>query len=684
MLKSKSFLALNFGAGSLKLAEFDQSDEGGLRLRQFDVRPLGLAGAQDAARERVITKALQDALAEGGYPTRTGNACAPGFQVFSKFVKLPPVDTSKVTQIIQYEAQQNVPFPLEDVVWDYQILGTTPSGELEVLLVAIKSDIVETLFRVADGSGLRLGVVDVSQAALCNAFRYNYGDLEGCIMLLDIGAKTSNVLFFENGKMFARGINIGANSITQDFAAETRMPFVEADKFKIADGFVSLGGAYEDPENPKQAAISKIARQVMTRLHIQVNQTIQFYRGQQGGGAPEQLFLAGGASIMPYTAQFFAEKLSLPVEYFNPFRNVEIDPELDLDSLASVAHGFGEVVGLGLRSISQCPVELNLIPKSSLQKQQMAQKRPYFIATVVSLILVVLAFGLFFNRTTKVIEEKLAEIEAEVSPLEGKHRQLKSAESSFEDAKKEVDQLADWISERFLWTDVFLELQRVFQTTESLAQNEIGVDVGVWVDSLQPILPDLDEAYVPMQNNRMMMNPYMMMMDPMMMMRYGGGGGMGMMPGMGMGMGNPYGMGGGMGMGMGMGMGSPPPPGMGMDPNQEVESDQQEGGEGEGGQQQQQQMQRGMMGMMGMFGGYRGPRPTNEIQNIWLVCRGVNLSHVRPTANNQLIFALEKNMKGATNLFDGKETYLTNQLQVLDTNTFRFEMWITLKEPIIL
>ena len=106
----------------------------------------------------------------------------------------------KVTQIIQYEAQQNVPFPLEEVVWDYQIMGTTPSGELEVLLVAIKSDVVEGLFRTADAGGVRLELVDVSPAALCNAFRFNYGDEEGCTMLLDIGAKTSNLLFFEKGK----------------------------------------------------------------------------------------------------------------------------------------------------------------------------------------------------------------------------------------------------------------------------------------------------------------------------------------------------------------------------------------------------------------------------------------------------------------------------------------------------
>jgi type IV pilus assembly protein PilM len=89
---------------------------------------------------------------------------------------------------------------------------------------------------------LRIQLVDVSPAALCNAFRYNYGDLEGCTMLLDIGAKTSNVLFFEKGKVYSRGINIGANSITQEFAAEAKLKFAEAEQLKIAEGLSVWAG----------------------------------------------------------------------------------------------------------------------------------------------------------------------------------------------------------------------------------------------------------------------------------------------------------------------------------------------------------------------------------------------------------------------------------------------------------
>src|SRR5436309_7358083 len=484
MLNTKSFLTVDFGAGSLKLAEFEINEAGGLRLKQYGFKPLGAEGAQETAREAVVQKALQEIISEKAVRSKAVNVSAPGFHVFSKFVKLPPVDAGKVTQIIQYEAQQNVPFPLEEVVWDYQILGSTAGGELEVLLVAIKADIVEGLFRVTEAAGLNLQVADVSPAALCNAFRYNYGDLEDCTMLLDIGAKTSNLLFFEKGKVFSRSINLGANSITQDFANESKLKYDVAEKIKIEEGFVSLGGAYEEPENPHQAAISKIARQFMTRLHIQVNQTMQFYRGQQGGSAPQRLFLSGGASIMPYTAQFFAEKINVPVEYFNPLRNVQIDPAINLEELARVAHSLREVVGLGLRNLAHCPVELNLMPESTLKWQAFNQKKPYFIATVFSLVLGIAAIGFLFDRLANVKAQEYEKTKSEIDPQQTKSELFKRVYGDLKKTQKEADQVVEWVGDRYYWADVLTNLRNLLIRVESGASTKFRSNAGVWVERM--------------------------------------------------------------------------------------------------------------------------------------------------------------------------------------------------------
>jgi hypothetical protein len=326
-------------------------------------------------------------------------------------------------------------------------------------------------------------------AALCNAFKFNYGELEDCTMLLDIGAKTSNLLFFEKGKVFSRSINLGANAITQDFANESKLKFDEAEKIKIAEGFVSLGGAYEEPDNPHQAAISKIARQFMTKLHIQVNQTMQFYRGQQGGSAPQRLFLSGGASIMPYTAQFFAEKLNIPVEYFNPFRNVQIDPAVNLEDLSRVAHSFGEVVGLGLRNLANCPVEMNLMPESTLRWQALNEKKPYLVATVFSLVLVTFAIGFLFQQLASSKQRKLTRFPRKLRLF--KKSRLFSTQPTINSRsrKRQAAQTVSLMQDRYYWGDFLAEMRSALIRAEASEQKKLsaekpGVQVGVWVETM--------------------------------------------------------------------------------------------------------------------------------------------------------------------------------------------------------
>lgn len=636
MLKAqKSFLCIDFGAGTLKVAEFDATESGALRLLRYSLKPLGMAGGQDSSRPGVLLRSIQEVVGSKTFTAKNCNVCAPGFQAFSKYIKLPPVDASKATQIIQYEAQQNVPFPLEEVVWDYQILGNLPSGELEVLLVAIKTDLVEGMFKAAESQGLRLGLVDVSPAALANAFRYNYGDMEGCSMLLDIGAKTSNVLFFEKEKIYCRTINIGANSITQEFSAESKMPFAEAEKLKIAEGFVSLGGAYEEPDNPRQAAISKIARQVMTRLHIQVNQTIQFYRSQQGGSAPQRVFLAGGASIMAYTSQFFAEKLNLPVDYFNPFRNVEIDPSVNIEELAKVAHSFGELVGLGLRNPTRCPVELNLIPKTILKRQQLNQKKPYFIAAVISLILVVFAMGLFFDRVAAVKRQAITDREPKVARLQQRADLMKSAKTQRDAAQQVADQYTEWIETRFAWADVLTALRQSLEATER-ATTQPGMQTAVWVERMSP-----QNLSAPPEEQQEEATPRAPMMDIRMMMRYG------LVP---------------------KGMKITMDDSGGGDASSEATADAGTGAEA------------------GAEPAPEAPKPanTNEVSTLNLTCRAISWQRLNPTADRVLTDALLRALQESPAFLAGTNgTKLEGEIRPdAGTNTFRFDVKLKLAKPI--
>src|ERR1041384_4820554 len=137
-------------------------------------------------------------------------------------------------------------------------------------------------------------MVAVAPMALYNAVRYNVPDTDGCLMIVDIGARTTNLLFLEQSRVFSRSIPIAGNAITQSVAAEFNVSFLEAEQMKKMQGFVALGGAYEEPESETQARVSKIIRNVMTRLHAEIARSVNFYKSQQAGSAPTRLLLEIG------------------------------------------------------------------------------------------------------------------------------------------------------------------------------------------------------------------------------------------------------------------------------------------------------------------------------------------------------------------------------------------------------
>jgi len=192
---------------------------------------------------------------------------------------------------------------------------------------------------------------------------------------------------------------------------------------------------------------------------------------------------------MPYTAQFFAEKLEIPVEYFNPLRSIQIDPVVNLEELARVAHSLGEVVGLGLRNLANCPVEMNLMPASTLRWQSLNQKKPYFVATVISLVLVAFGVGFLFQKLAGNKEAEIQRIDPEVSKLNLKVDKFNSAYKNLQKTKAEAAQITTWMQQRYYWGDLLADLRHALIRSEDslrkkLSAQKAGADVGIWIEQM--------------------------------------------------------------------------------------------------------------------------------------------------------------------------------------------------------
>lgn len=425
---------LNLGMQTVALAEFHTSPDGSLTLDHLQFSELLADPGADASRPGQLEVAIAELKKNTKAAHGALNYALPSQAVFARYLSLPVSSPEDLNQIIGFEAQQNVPFPIDEVVWDYQPLGEPHEGKLNVVLLAVKTDRLEEVNKAVEHSGFVPQVIDVAPMALLNAFRYNYGDEEGCSLLIDIGARTTNLLFVEGSKSYSRSIPVGGNTITAAVAKEFHQPIEAAELMKKEKGFVSLGGPYADPEDEVLARISKLARTSLTRLHAEIARSISFYRANQGGTQPLRIYLAGGAVSMPYMLEFFSEKLQMPVAFFNPFRNVVVGPTVDTELLSAKAHAAGEVVGLALRELGDCPIEINLRPPSVVAAQTLSKRKPFLIAASACLFLVLAMWWVYFFKTASVQEQALQTVQADIGKYDGLARE-------FDGLKKQQDQV---------------------------------------------------------------------------------------------------------------------------------------------------------------------------------------------------------------------------------------------------
>ena len=466
-------LAIDIGSNGIRVAEFEYPSNGGLILQEFSHVEFS-EQISEANRTQVISNALQTAFEQGTFATRKASICVSGQAAFMRFVNLPPVseEESRIKQIVEYEAKQNVPFPMDEVIWDYQLISGADDG-LGVMFVVIKNEIVEGVIDAVVKNGLKPTLVDFAPSALYNVARASHvGDNE-CCMVLNIGGRCTTLLFLDGQRFFARTIPIGGFSITQQITKEFGISLNEAETLKRRHGFVALGGAYEEPESEVAATISKIVRNVMTRLHGEVNRSISVYRTQQKGNKPVHLYLSGGSSTMAFTDHFFSEKLRMEVSYLNPFKIVSLNKSLDIKRLEEVAHLFPEAVGVGLRSSLECPVEISLIPESLRKQQSFSLRKPFIIASSFVWILILVVFAGVLHKeaslfkstasSKKIKVERLKEIQKKIGTYQGKQNKV----------LEKFDTIEAIIDQRFAWHEFLNALQ--LATPRDIWLSEVSV-----------------------------------------------------------------------------------------------------------------------------------------------------------------------------------------------------------------
>ena len=458
MADYKTTVAIEIGSQSVTMGVFTPAGRG-FALSRYARRDILLDPVEEGMRMDYVGSAIAEMVQELKVRGSEVRNVVSGQQVFMRFIKLPAIDMDDIAEQVGFEAQQHIPFPLEDIIYSYQELADREEGEREVLLVAIKKDVLDNLNSQVEAGPLKTRSVDCSITSLYNAFRANYDEDEP-VMLLDIGAKTTDIIFAEDGRFFTRSVTAAGAFITNSIAREFNLSFREAEQLKIEDGVVSLGNGYTDGMGEQEAALATTIRTAMTRLSSEVQRTINHYRAQYKGNPPTKAYICGGGARLPFALEFLQAALNIPVEYLNPVDILSVGPKVDEAELEQDAICLGPIVGAAITGSGTGEFNIDLVP-TSVGKDRAEKKLLPMVA--VAGVLAVAGAAAYAGVATMnadasaAVLAKASKVDAAVSHI---NDQITSVQQKYDREMAEINKFADLYSMRAAYVDVLKQLSR--------------------------------------------------------------------------------------------------------------------------------------------------------------------------------------------------------------------------------
>ncbi|MEG0838005.1 MAG: pilus assembly protein PilM [Akkermansia sp.] len=453
MSDSRQVVALNIGSQRVTMGVFTKTVKNGLTLNRYAHKIVDLDPAEESARLGLVSNAIAELISELKVKGSTVNYSIFGQSVFIRFVKLPPIENADVDQLIGFEAQQHVPFPLNEVVWDYHLLPAS-GGEQEAILVAIKSDLLNSINEGVISHGVLAGNVDCVLTSLYNAYRDSYPTETDPVVIIDIGAKSTDLIYSENGRFFTRSVSAGGIFVTSTIARDFGTSFLEAEQAKISKGMVSMTNGQTEGMDPNIAALATSIRNAMTRLSSEVQRITNHYRAQMHGSAPVKAYLCGGGALLPYTKEFLEERLGIPVQFFNPMHNVGVGSHVDMEAVGREAFMLGGVVGTALGAVGRATLKIDLVPASVATMRAAKKKYPKVLAASIIAVVgaAVYASSSFIalnyaEQAQMKIEQKSGAADAMATSIDGDKRKIAKLDDQLNDYAKLV-------LERYGYSDV--------------------------------------------------------------------------------------------------------------------------------------------------------------------------------------------------------------------------------------
>ena len=383
--------ALDIGNNSLKALHLSTDETGGVEVIGFDSvehsKVLTGVGVTQSEREELVAVSLRQ-FVENNYLEKDEIVVSvPSQNSFARFVNLPPVETKRIPEVVKFEATQQIPFDINDVQWDWQLMADTNGSETKVGIFAIKNEVVDSVLEHFNRENLRVAYVQMAPMALYNYALYDRPEwghsANQAIILIDIGAENTDLVVCTGSTVWQRCIAMGGNAFTKAIADAFRLNFQKAEKLK------------------RTAPMSKYARQifqamrpVFTDLASEIQRSLNFYTSSNPDVKLLKVIAFGGGTKMRGLLKYLKQTLQLPIERPDSFKKLALASGIATTKLHENVPDFGVVYGLALQGLGLARIESNLLPRGVARSISWAAKAKYFsVAALLFLLVSVASLG---------------------------------------------------------------------------------------------------------------------------------------------------------------------------------------------------------------------------------------------------------------------------------------------------
>lgn len=395
-------LVLDVGSSAVRLCELSHTKTG-YQLTKYYHREFGIDPSMDEDEQRKVrAETVRTLLKDSKVRHKKTILGVPGQSVFTRTRALPPVPEYKVTQIVRYEIQQQIPFSLDQIAFDYQVLQRTEAGGYDVLMAAIKVDVVEKRLDIIRDVKRQVDTVDVCPLAAYNWLKYTgeFGEEGDCVALIDLGAATTDIVIERDNQFrFTRSLNLGGNDVSSAIAAEFGVSFADAEKMKRERGFAPSG----DPQRDGKGG--EVIGRVLNRLVSEISRSFAYFRSQPGGGPVSRIIVTGGGACLRNMIPYLQRQLGIEVRVAQPLAGLAITP--GAQEVNEHPEQAAVALGLALRCCERVAIGVNLIPPRILEAARRKEQAVYWALSLLTLGLIVLSIVPSIAQRNNMILEQI-------------------------------------------------------------------------------------------------------------------------------------------------------------------------------------------------------------------------------------------------------------------------------------